>query len=55
MQRKWMFLVLLVAVVALILFIRFSKFMEQDNCLDSGGRWQDGECIGALTGDRSRH
>lgn len=47
MRRTSMLLVLLAALVALILFIRFSQFMEQDNCLDSGGRWQDGECIGA--------
>lgn len=47
MRRKWIFLVLLAALVALILSIRFSQFMEQDNCLDSGGMWLDGECVGA--------
>ncbi|MEQ9152535.1 hypothetical protein [Parvibaculum sp.] len=46
MRWKSMLFVLLAVLVALFSFIRFSPFMEQDNCLDGGGMWLDGECIG---------
>jgi|GEM_PF-6667973 hypothetical protein len=37
-------LVILIALFSLWAFIRFSVFMEIDNCLDSGGAWIDEAC-----------
>jgi hypothetical protein len=37
-------LVLLFA--AFLLFMKYSEFGKQDRCLDNGGVWKDGVCIG---------
>ncbi len=39
-------LVILGVVMAVWLVAR-SDFVAQDSCLDSGGRWTDGQCEGA--------
>ncbi|MBO6634395.1 hypothetical protein [Parvibaculum sp.] len=47
MKRKKLYVgmfILLLALVSLLVFIRFSTFMEIDNCLDSGGAWIDEAC-----------
>jgi hypothetical protein len=45
---------LLVAVVILVggllLFLRYSEFGKRDACLDAGGAWREGRCVGARPG-----
>jgi hypothetical protein len=45
-KRKQVILTLLVlATIGMILAVRFSPFLDQDRCLDSGGAWIDGRCL----------
>lgn len=52
MRRRrtgWLLLGLLTVMLAAWLFPR-SDFVARDACLDSGGAWRDGDCIGARSG-----
>jgi hypothetical protein len=40
----------ILGVVMSVWFVVRSDFVSQDSCLDSGGRWMDGECDGARPG-----
>ncbi|TCR02174.1 hypothetical protein EDF70_104455 [Neorhizobium sp. JUb45] len=35
---------LALAVIVLVVVVRYSSFITQDKCLDSGGAWNDGRC-----------
>jgi len=47
MKRLWIALGLIAAVlVAAVAYIRFSPTVAQDTCLDGGGAWHAGQCVG---------
>lgn len=36
----------LILVIALLLYVRFAPSVSQDVCLDGGGKWENGDCVG---------
>ncbi|MEO6224990.1 MAG: hypothetical protein ABIO80_03975, partial [Sphingomicrobium sp.] len=38
-------LVVIVAAIAFVAFIRVSPWVAQDACLDGGGAWHGGKCV----------
>ena len=46
--RPLLLLLILAVIAVAILFLE--PFLRQDACLDAGGMWQDGVCIGRRPG-----
>lgn len=41
---------LLLLFAGLVTFMRYSEFGKRDMCLDDGGVWKDGSCVGNRSG-----
>ena len=43
---KWVLLISILVVILLVLYLGISPAVDQDVCLDGGGKWEHGKCIG---------
>lgn len=46
-MRRWAWLAALLVAAAVLWAAWGSTFLARDRCLDAGGAWRDGACVGA--------